>query len=85
MCPGHWPGHFSTATTSAATANALGQRIAANLTPAQGQMTEGVDQNQVASEILSLQSRLQASYRTTAMLSQLSLVPGVSLAGEGVR
>jgi hypothetical protein len=48
-------------------------------------MTEGVDQNEVASEILSLQSRLQASYRTTAMLSQLSLVPGVSLAGEGIR
>jgi hypothetical protein len=35
--------------------------------------TEGIDQNQVASEILSLQTSLQASYQTTAMLSQLSL------------
>jgi flagellar hook-associated protein 3 FlgL len=36
--------------------------------------TEGISQNQVASEILSLQTSLQASYQTTAMLSQLSLV-----------
>jgi hypothetical protein len=36
--------------------------------------TEGIDQNQVASEILQLQTNLQASYQTTAMLSQLSLV-----------
>jgi len=35
--------------------------------------TEGIDQNQVASEILSLQTSLQASYQTTAMLAQLSL------------
>jgi hypothetical protein len=35
--------------------------------------TEGINQNQVASEILSLQNSLQASYQTTAMLSQLSL------------
>jgi flagellar hook-associated protein 3 FlgL len=35
--------------------------------------TEGINQNQVASEILSLQTSLQASYQTTAMLSQLSL------------
>ena len=36
--------------------------------------TEGIDQNQVASEILQLQTNLQASYQTTSMLSQLSLV-----------
>jgi flagellar hook-associated protein 3 FlgL len=36
--------------------------------------TEGIDQNQVASEILQLQTDLQASYQTTSMLSQLSLV-----------
>ena len=36
--------------------------------------TEGISQDQVASEILSLQNSLQASYQTTAMLSQLSLV-----------
>jgi len=35
--------------------------------------TEGINQNQVASEILALQTSLQASYQTTAMLSQLSL------------
>jgi hypothetical protein len=37
------------------------------------QQTEGINQNEVASEILSLQNSLQASYQTTAMLSQLSL------------
>ena len=36
--------------------------------------TEGISQDQVASEILALQTSLQASYQTTAMLSQLSLV-----------
>lgn len=35
--------------------------------------TEGIDQNQVASQLLSLQNSLQASYRATAMLAQLSL------------
>jgi flagellar hook-associated protein 3 FlgL len=35
--------------------------------------TEGISQDQVASEILALQNNLQASYQTTAMLSQLSL------------
>jgi flagellar hook-associated protein 3 FlgL len=35
--------------------------------------TEGVDQNQIASELLQLQTNLQASYQTTSMLSQLSL------------
>ena len=42
--------------------------------------TEGVDQNQVASQILQLQTNLQASYQTTAMLSQLSLVKFLPLA-----
>lgn len=35
--------------------------------------TEGISQDQVASEILQLQNNLQASYQTTAMLSQLTL------------
>ncbi len=36
--------------------------------------TESVSSDQVASEILALQTRLQASYQTTSMLAQLSLV-----------
>lgn len=36
--------------------------------------TEGISQDQVASEILQLQNNLQASYQTTSMLAQLSLV-----------
>jgi hypothetical protein len=36
--------------------------------------TEGISQDQVASQILQLQTNLQASYQTTSMLSQLSLV-----------
>jgi flagellar hook-associated protein 3 FlgL len=36
--------------------------------------TEGISQNEVASQILQLQTSLQASYQTTSMLSQLSLV-----------
>ena len=35
---------------------------------------ETVSTDQVASEILALQTSLQASYQTTSMLSQLSLV-----------
>ena len=35
--------------------------------------TEGINQSEVASQILALQNSLQASYQTTAMLSQLSL------------
>jgi flagellar hook-associated protein 3 FlgL len=35
--------------------------------------TEGIDQNQVASQLLALQNSLQASYQATAMLAQLSL------------
>ncbi|MGJ5178060.1 flagellar protein [Bradyrhizobium oligotrophicum] len=36
--------------------------------------TEGISQSEVASQILQLQTSLQASYQTTSMLSQLSLV-----------
>ena len=36
--------------------------------------SETVSSDQVATELLALQTRLQASYQTTAMLSQLSLV-----------
>ena len=36
--------------------------------------TENISSDQVATEILALQTRLQASYQTTSMLSQLSLV-----------
>jgi hypothetical protein len=35
--------------------------------------TEGISQDQVASQILALQNSLTASYQTTAMLAQLSL------------
>ena len=35
--------------------------------------TEGINQSEVASQLLALQNSLQASYQTTAMLSQLSL------------
>jgi flagellin-like hook-associated protein FlgL len=35
--------------------------------------TEGISQDEVASQILALQNSLQASYQTTAMLAQLSL------------
>jgi hypothetical protein len=35
--------------------------------------TEGISQDQVASEILQLQNQLQASFQTTSILSQLTL------------
>jgi hypothetical protein len=35
--------------------------------------TEGINQSEVASELLALQNSLQASYQTTSMLAQLSL------------
>jgi hypothetical protein len=38
------------------------------------QQIEGVSQEQVAAEILALQTRLQASLQTTARLYQTSLV-----------
>jgi flagellar hook-associated protein 3 FlgL len=41
---------------------------------------EGVSSDQVASEILALQTSLQASYQTTAMLSQLTLTKYLPLA-----
>jgi flagellar hook-associated protein 3 FlgL len=42
--------------------------------------TENINQNEVASQILALQNSLQASYQTTAMLSQLSLTKFLPLA-----
>jgi flagellar hook-associated protein 3 FlgL len=36
--------------------------------------TETISPDQVASQLLALQTSLQASYQTTSMLSQLSLV-----------
>jgi hypothetical protein len=42
--------------------------------------TEGINQSEVASQILALQNSLQASYQTTAMLSQLSLTKFLPLA-----
>jgi flagellar hook-associated protein 3 FlgL len=36
--------------------------------------SESIDSDQVATELLALQTRLQASYQTTSLLSQLSLV-----------
>ena len=41
---------------------------------------ETVSPDQVASQILALQTSLQASYQTTAMLSQLSLTKFLPLA-----
>jgi hypothetical protein len=38
------------------------------------QSIEGVDQNQVGAEILSLQTSLSASLTTTARMSQLNLL-----------
>jgi flagellar hook-associated protein 3 FlgL len=42
--------------------------------------TEGISQDQVASEILALQTSLQASYETTSMLAHLSLVNFLTVA-----
>jgi flagellin-like hook-associated protein FlgL len=43
--------------------------------------TETVSPDQVASEILALQTSLQASYQTTSMLSQLTLTKYLPIAG----
>ena len=65
--------------TDFATAQTTMQDVQARQTQSQAALqslvdqTEGIDQSQVASEILSLQNSLQASYQTTAMLAQLSL------------
>jgi hypothetical protein len=62
-----------------ATAQVTIKNAAARQTQAQGQLQGIVDQaenvstDQVASEILQLQTNLQASYQTTSMLSQLTL------------
>jgi hypothetical protein len=62
-----------------ATAQLTMKDAAARQTQAQGMLQGIVDQaesvspDQVASQILALQTSLQASYQTTAMLSQLTL------------
>ena len=43
--------------------------------------TETVSTQQVASEILALQTALQASYQTTSMMSQLTLTKYLPLGG----
>jgi hypothetical protein len=63
---------FATAQTTMKDATARQTQTQAALQSLVDQ-TEGINQNQVASEILALQTSLQASYQTTAMLSQLSL------------
>jgi hypothetical protein len=63
---------FATAQTTMKDATARQTQTQAALQSLVDQ-TEGINQNQVASEILALQNSLQASYQTTAMLSQLSL------------
>jgi len=42
--------------------------------------TETVSADQVATEILALQTRLQASFQTTALLAQLNLTKFLPLA-----
>jgi hypothetical protein len=63
---------FATAQTTMKDATARQTQTQAALQSLVDQ-TEGINQNQVASQILALQNSLQASYQTTAMLSQLSL------------
>jgi hypothetical protein len=65
--------------TDFATAQTTMQAVQANQTQEQATLqnlvsnTEGISQDQVASEILQLQNNLQASFQTTSMLSQLTL------------
>jgi flagellin-like hook-associated protein FlgL len=65
--------------TDFATAQTTMQAVQANQTQEQAALqnlvsnTEGISQDQVASEILQLQNQLQASFQTTSMLSQLTL------------
>jgi flagellar hook-associated protein 3 FlgL len=65
--------------TDFATAQTTMQAVQANQTQQQAALqnlvsnTEGISQDQVASEILQLQNQLQASFQTTSMLSQLTL------------
>jgi flagellin-like hook-associated protein FlgL len=61
-------------------AQATAKDVATRQTTYKGQLqdilgnVENIDDNTIASEILALQTRLQASYQTTAMISKLSLV-----------
>jgi len=66
--------------TDFANAQTTMKDAAARQTQAQAAMqaivdqTEGISQQEVASKLLQLQTNLQASYQTTAMLAQLTLV-----------
>jgi hypothetical protein len=70
-----------------ATAQSTIKNVAAQQTQNQATLqnlidtTENVSPDQVASEILSLQTSLQASYQTTSMLSQLTLTKYLPLGG----
>ena len=72
--------------TDFANAQTMMQGVTARQTQAQSQLqdmisnTETVDANTVASQLLALQTSLQASYQTTAMLSQLTLTKYLPLA-----
>jgi flagellar hook-associated protein 3 FlgL len=64
---------LANAQTSMSTASSLQTQTQSTLQDMVSQI-ETVSPDQVASQILSLQTSLQASYQTTSMLSQLSLV-----------
>jgi flagellar hook-associated protein 3 FlgL len=70
-----------------ATAQATMQDAGARQTQTQAMLQNLVDQaetvspDQVASQILQLQTNLQASYQTTSMLSQLTLTKYLPIAG----
>lgn len=57
-------------------ASDIGERQTANKSTYQELLdgVEGVDANEVAAQILTLQNNIEASYQTTSMLSQLSLL-----------
>ena len=64
---------LANAQTTMSTASSLQTQTQSSLQDIVSQ-TETVSPDEVASQILALQTSLQASYQTTSMLSQLSLV-----------
>jgi flagellar hook-associated protein 3 FlgL len=64
---------LANAQTTMSTTSALQTQTQSSLQDIVSQV-ETVSPDQVASQILALQTNLQASYQTTSMLSQLSLV-----------
>ena len=64
---------LANAQTTMSTASSLQTQTQSTLQDMVSQI-ETVSPDQVASQILALQTSLQASYQTTSMLSQLSLV-----------